>query len=451
MNPEPVRADLGPLESAADEVLVFDLAGRIVAANAAAARALGRSREELATCAAWDVLTRLSRVRFDWLVGALRTEGPQELLAHLCPADGSRHAVEARLWLAPLAGEERVYVLARSVRAHQTVIEEREQLVGLVETISETIAMATPDGSLSYLNPAGMRSIGIERAEDVAGLALHQLFAPHDRARIEEVVLPRVQREHWEGELTLCTTRAEFENRPAGSFGLFLSVEGYINFAGDFDALHTLSELGVVAHTFSHNMQNLLCTGCNDRAGEGGFTQLGKATLKELETRWEYARPEDWNGVREDMRIDRSLHSVFGAGKVAADVMVQEYGKYFGMRTTALRGGCLTGPNHSGVELHGFLSYLVRCQLTGRHYRIFGHKGKQVRDNIHSLDVSRTIEAIYRNPRPGGEVYNLNTGSQFENFEFVQAWDAPIPLPQTEWHRFDHVRVVDTHGAVPPT
>ena len=87
-----------------------------------------------------------------------------------------------------------------------------------------------------------------------------------------------------EGELVLCTTRAEFENRPAGSFGLFLSVEGYINFAGDFDALHTLSELGVIAHTFSHNMQNLLCTGCNDRAGEGGFTQLGKATLKELES-----------------------------------------------------------------------------------------------------------------------------------------------------------------------
>ncbi len=134
--------------------------------------------------------------------------------------------------------------------------------------------------------------------------------------------------------------------------------------------------------------------------------------LLELETRWEYARPEDYNGIREDMRIDRSLHSVFGAGKVAADVMVQEYGRYFGIRTTALRGGCLTGPNHSGVELHGFLSYLVRCQLTGRPYRIFGHKGKQVRDNIHSLDVSRTIEAIYRNPRPGGEVYNLGGGRE---------------------------------------
>ena len=134
--------------------------------------------------------------------------------------------------------------------------------------------------------------------------------------------------------------------------------------------------------------------------------------LVELETRWEYSRPEDWNGVREDMRIDRSLHSVFGAGKVAADVMVQEYGKYFGMRTTALRGGCLTGPNHSGVELHGFLSYLIRCQLTGRRYRVFGHKGKQVRDNIHSLDVSRTIEAIYRNPRSGGEVYNLGGGRE---------------------------------------
>jgi len=147
--------------------------------------------------------------------------------------------------------------------------------------------------------------------------------------------------------------------------------------------------------------------------------------LIEQETRWEYARPEDYNGVTEEMRIDRSKHSIFGAGKVAADVMTQEYGRYFGMKTVALRGGCLTGPNHCGVELHGFLSYLVKTQLVGRTYKIFGHKGKQVRDNIHSLDVARAVEAIYRNPRCG-EAYNLGGGranscSILEAFARVEA------------------------------
>ncbi|MGB7157262.1 MAG: NAD-dependent epimerase/dehydratase family protein [Tepidisphaeraceae bacterium] len=131
--------------------------------------------------------------------------------------------------------------------------------------------------------------------------------------------------------------------------------------------------------------------------------------LKELDTRWEYSRKEDFAGVREDMRIDRSKHSLFGASKVAADVMVQEYGRYFGLRSCALRGGCLTGPNHSGVELHGFLSYLVKCNLEGRKYSVYGYKGKQVRDNIHSLDVARFIHAFIENPRCG-EVYNLGGG-----------------------------------------
>ena len=147
--------------------------------------------------------------------------------------------------------------------------------------------------------------------------------------------------------------------------------------------------------------------------------------LNELETRWEYARPEDYDGIKEDFRIDRSKHSIFGAGKVAADIMCQEYGRYFGLRTTAFRGGCLTGPNHSGVELHGFLSYLIKTQLTGKTYRIFGYKGKQVRDNIHSLDVARAVEAVYRNPRCG-EVYNLGGGrgnscSILEAFARVEA------------------------------
>ncbi len=114
--------------------------------------------------------------------------------------------------------------------------------------------------------------------------------------------------------------------------------------------------------------------------------------LKELETRWDYDDPAYANGITEEFSIDQSKHSLFGASKVAADVMVQEYGRYFGMPTACLRGGCLTGPNHSGVELHGFLSYLVKCNLEGREYKVFGYKGKQVRDNIHSHDVARFIE-----------------------------------------------------------
>jgi len=131
--------------------------------------------------------------------------------------------------------------------------------------------------------------------------------------------------------------------------------------------------------------------------------------LKELELRWEYANPEDYDGITELMRIDQSKHSIFGASKVAADVMTQEYGGYFGMKTHCLRGGCLTGPYHSAVELHGFLSYVVKMQLLGRTYRIYGYQGKQVRDHIHSYDVARIVELIYRNPR-SGEVYNLGGG-----------------------------------------
>ena len=131
--------------------------------------------------------------------------------------------------------------------------------------------------------------------------------------------------------------------------------------------------------------------------------------LVELETRYDYADPEFENGIPETFRIDQSKHSLFGASKVAADVMVQEYGKYFGMPTCCLRGGCLTGPNHSGVELHGFLSYLVKCNITETPYHIYGYKGKQVRDNIHSLDVARFIAEFIAAPR-FGEVYNLGGG-----------------------------------------
>jgi CDP-paratose 2-epimerase len=121
------------------------------------------------------------------------------------------------------------------------------------------------------------------------------------------------------------------------------------------------------------------------------------------------------------MRIDQSKHSLFGASKVAADVMTQEYGRYFGMRTHCLRGGCLTGPHHSGVELHGFLSYLVKAQMLGTTYRIFGYLGKQVRDNIHSHDVARAVEAIYQAPRAGA-VYNIG-GGRANSCSILEAFD----------------------------
>ena len=147
--------------------------------------------------------------------------------------------------------------------------------------------------------------------------------------------------------------------------------------------------------------------------------------LTELETRWDYADPAWAHGISETLSIDQCKHSVFGASKVAADVMVQEYGRYFGMPTCCLRGGCLTGPNHSGVELHGFLSYLVKCNLEQREYRIYGYKGKQVRDNIHSADVAAFMLAFAASPR-SGEVYNLGGGKEnscsiLEAFEMTRA------------------------------
>jgi CDP-paratose 2-epimerase len=144
----------------------------------------------------------------------------------------------------------------------------------------------------------------------------------------------------------------------------------------------------------------------------------------ELDRRYDYANEVDYHGISENCRIDRCLHSLFGASKTAADIVAQEYGRYFGMKVGIFRGGCLTGPSHSGVELHGFLSYLVKVAVTGGTYRVFGYNGKQVRDNIHSYDVIQAFEAFRRNPRPG-EVYNLGGGREnsisiLETFDFVE-------------------------------
>lgn len=142
--------------------------------------------------------------------------------------------------------------------------------------------------------------------------------------------------------------------------------------------------------------------------------------LVEKETRWELVENHKYsNGITEDFSIDHSTHSVFGASKVAADVMVQEYGRYFGLKTAAFRGGCLTGPNHSGTQLHGFLAYLMKCTVTGDPYTVFGYKGKQVRDNIHSEDLISAFDHFFQNPR-SGEVYNIG-GSRFSHCSMIEA------------------------------
>ncbi|MBS1580122.1 MAG: NAD-dependent epimerase/dehydratase family protein [Bacteroidetes bacterium] len=151
-----------------------------------------------------------------------------------------------------------------------------------------------------------------------------------------------------------------------------------------------------------------------------------KIKLKELEKRWDYDDDNFENGIAETFTIDQSKHSLFGASKVASDVLVQEYGRYFNMPTCCLRGGCLTGPNHTGVELHGFLSYLIKCNIQDKKYFIYGYKGKQVRDNIHSHDIACFMEAFINAPRIA-EVYNLGGGKQntcsiIEAFEITESF-----------------------------
>ena len=167
--------------------------------------------------------------------------------------------------------------------------------------------------------------------------------------------------------------------------------------------------------------------------------------LRELETRWDYADPQYENGIAETFSVDRTLHSLFGASKLAGDVIAQEYGKYFGMKTGIFRGGCLTGPHHAGVELHGFLNYLVMTALREKPYTIFGYKGKQVRDQIHSHDVINAFWHFAQNPRPG-EVYNLgggkeNAASLIECVDMIEQASGKRPkLSYSEQNRIgDHI------------
>jgi CDP-paratose 2-epimerase len=170
-----------------------------------------------------------------------------------------------------------------------------------------------------------------------------------------------------------------------------------------------------------------------------------RVPLVEQKKRWDYADDHQEHGIPETFPIDQCLHSLFGASKVAGDILVQEYGRYFGLPTCCLRGGCLTGPNHTGVELHGFLSYLVKCNLEGRQYSVYGYQGKQVRDNIHSEDVANFIHEFFLKPRCG-EVYNLGGGkdnscSILEAFGLVEEFSGqPQKYTYTEQNRIgDHI------------
>jgi CDP-paratose 2-epimerase len=166
--------------------------------------------------------------------------------------------------------------------------------------------------------------------------------------------------------------------------------------------------------------------------------------LIEKATRWDIDPTHDYvDGIPEDMSIDQSMHSLFGASKVAADMLVQEYGRYFGMHSACFRGGCLTGPNHAGTQLHGFLAYLVRCAATGRPYTVFGYKGKQVRDNIHSSDLIGAFDCFFREPRIG-EVYNIGGGptSNCSMREAISLCEQLAERPM-EWTYSDEARAGD--------
>jgi PAS domain S-box-containing protein len=205
---QPIQAasaacDLGPLESAADPLLVFDSCGALVAANASASRALGCTPAELSGRKAWELCSRLTRTSFEFTREALAAEGPQRLAGHLRRCDGTLLAVEISLWLAWLGGEERLFALARELRGHQELLAECARLARVVEASTELVALLDPDGRVSYLNPAGRALLA--RPDEGAGQALHELFVPELRARVEEEVLPRLRQARWEGELALRT------------------------------------------------------------------------------------------------------------------------------------------------------------------------------------------------------------------------------------------------------
>lgn len=205
----------------------------------------------------------------------------------------------------------------------------------------------------------------------------------------------------------------------------------------DFD-VNAVGTLNLLEATRRHAPQAVFVhLSTNKVYGDGP----NEVPLVERATRWDYADPAYANGIAETFPVDRSTHSLFGASKLAADVLVQEYGRYFGMSTCCLRGGCLTGPRHSGVELHGFLSYLVKCNVEGRLYKVYGYQGKQVRDNIHAHDVARFIHAYAEAPRCG-EVYNIG-GGRSNSVSILEAFERVGELSGRRM-RYEYV---DSHRA----
>ena len=184
----------------------------------------------------------------------------------------------------------------------------------------------------------------------------------------------------------------------------------------DFD-VNAVGTLNMIENTRQHCPDAVfIFTSTNKVYGD----TPNRLPLNELETRWEIDPSHEYNdGIKEDMSIDMTKHSLFGASKVAADIVVQEYGRYFGMKTSCFRGGTLTGPNHSAAELHGFLAYMMQCTMSGTAYRVFGYKGKQVRDAIHSSDLINCFEEVYKAPR-SAEVYNIG-GGRFSHTSMQEA------------------------------
>ncbi len=203
----------------------------------------------------------------------------------------------------------------------------------------------------------------------------------------------------------------------------------------DFD-VNAVGTLNMIENTRQHCPEAVfIFTSTNKVYGD----TPNRLPLIEQETRWEIDPSHEYNdGIREDMSIDMTKHSLFGASKVAADVVVQEYGRYFGMKTSCFRGGTLTGPNHSAAELHGFLAYVMQCTMSGTPYRVFGYKGKQVRDAIHSSDLINCFEQVWRAPR-SAEVYNIG-GGRFSN---CSVREAIAMCEDISGKKLDHAYVED--------
>ncbi len=272
-----------------------------------------------------------------------------------------------------------------------------------------------------FFGPAGDTLWNLERLKGVTKRFTHAALDIRDRAAIEELF-----RTHRFGLIVHCAAQPSHDKaREIPLLDFEVNATGTVNL---LEATRRHSPEAVFVFMSTNKVYG-------DAPNEIPLMELGK--------RYDYARAEDFEGVAETCRIDQTMHSLFGASKAAADLVAQEYGRYFKMNVGIFRGGCLTGPLHSGVELHGFLSYLVKVILSGGKYSVFGYKGKQVRDNIHSHDVVRAIEEFVANPRPG-EVYNLGGGransiSMLEAIEQIEQMTGR----KLDWSYVDEARKGD--------